>query len=213
MSARDAWEAKRDIEAARLRNDLEARISTLDGYADRMDTKFGNRFIPGEDDSCPEIVEDFYEQLDGFSYSQSIQSQTKAFDVLSRVTAKDAGWLSRTIRENIVKEKERAKDEIESELNSLYPPRDVKDFRVVIARDAQTSRRAANRTAQITVWNVMGLIHEEGGERGTFKVGQTFLVTNLLSNQPGSWMNPSADRDGVVYLATGKRTHWTPCRG
>jgi len=100
---------------------------------------------------------------------------------------------------------------IESELNSLYPPRDVKDFRVVIARDAHTDHKPANRTAQITVWNVMGLVFEEGGERGDFKIGQTFLVSNLHPNQPGSWMNPSVHEDGVVYLATGKLTHRTPC--
>ena len=116
-------------------------------------------------------------------------------------------------------------------LQSLFPPRDVKDFRVVITRDAHTDRKPANRTAQITVWNVMGLVFEEGGERGNFKVGQTFLVgrigapfsrtkflnhphqvSNLFPNQPGSWMNPSGNADGVVYLATGKRTHWTPCQ-
>jgi len=114
-----------------------------------MDTKFGDRFVPGEDgrcghsritsiyrnsrnpcvDICPEIVEEFYDQLEGFSQSQSINSQTKAFNVLSGVTAKQAGWLSRTIRENIVKEKEKAEEEIESELNvgssrQFLPPRD-----------------------------------------------------------------------------------------
>ena len=62
---------------------------------------------------------------------------------------------------------------------SLFPPRDVKDFRVVITRDAHTDRKSANRTAQITVWNVMSLIHEEGGRRGDFKVGQTFLVRRI----------------------------------
>lgn len=75
-------------------------------------------------DTCPEVVEDFYEQLEGFSHSQSIHSQSKAFNVLSGVTAKHAGWLSRTIRENIVREKEKAGDEIESELNVRFfdPP-------------------------------------------------------------------------------------------
>ena len=43
---------KRDVEAVKLRNELETRISTLEGYADRMDTKFGDRFIPGEDGRC-----------------------------------------------------------------------------------------------------------------------------------------------------------------
>ena len=122
--------------------------------------------------------------------------------MLSGVTAKNAGWLSRTIRENIVREKEKANEEIESELNvrsfdpsplqyqtnrlfkilqALYPPRDVKDFRVVVARDARTDRKPANRTAQITVWNVMGLVFEEGGDGGDFKAGQTFLVRHVSS--------------------------------
>ena len=68
-------------------------------------------------DTCPEIVEDQYEELEELSHSQSMHSQSKAFNVLSAVTAKHAGWLSRTIRENIVKEKEKAMGEIESELD------------------------------------------------------------------------------------------------
>lgn len=103
-----------------------------------MDTKFGGMFTPGEDggcdvalspdfvhqlrrnrypDICPEIVEDHYEELEELSHSQSMHSQSKAFNVLSAVTANHAGWLSKTIRENIAKEKEKARDEIESELN------------------------------------------------------------------------------------------------
>jgi hypothetical protein len=62
----------------------------------------------------------------------------------------------------------------------------VKDFRVVVARDAGTERKPANRIAQITVWNVMGLVHEEGGENGAFKVGQTFLVRRIGSLLLGS---------------------------
>lgn len=46
-----------------------------------------------------------------------MRSQSKAFNVLSGVAAKHAGWLSRLIRENIIKEKEKAREEIESELN------------------------------------------------------------------------------------------------
>jgi len=50
-------QAKRDAEAVKLRNELEARISTLEGYADRMDSRFGDRFIPGEDGGCdPHIL-------------------------------------------------------------------------------------------------------------------------------------------------------------
>lgn len=96
---------------------------------------------------------------------------------------------------------EKANEEIESELNvhsfnplfryitdrsfkpsqALYPSRDVKDFRVVVARDAYTDRKPPNRMAQITVWNVMSLVFEEGGDGGDFKVGKTFLVCYVES--------------------------------
>lgn len=56
----------------------------------------------------------------------------------------------------------------------------------MVARDARTERKPANRTAQITVWNVMGLVHEEGGENGAFKVGQTFLVSCIGTGSSGA---------------------------
>ena len=61
----------------------------------------------------------------------------------------------------------------------------MKDFRVVVARDARTDRKLANRTAQITVWNVMGLVFEEGGNGGDFKAGQTFLVRRIAARPLG----------------------------
>ena len=42
----------RAAEAEKLGNELEARISTLEGYAERMDTKFSSSFTPGEDGGC-----------------------------------------------------------------------------------------------------------------------------------------------------------------
>ena len=77
-------------------------------------------------------------------------------------------------------------------LQALHPPRDVKDFRVVVARDARTDRKPANRTAQITIWNVMSLVFEEGGEGGNFKPGQTFLVRRLGTRSLRRFTNPQA---------------------
>ena len=70
----------------------------------------------------------------------------------------------------------------------------MKDFRVVVARDARTERKPANRAAQITVWNVMGLVHEEGGENGAFVVGQTFLVRCIGTRSSGAMLSDSFAR-------------------
>lgn len=68
-----------------------------------------------------------------------MHSQSKAFNVLSGVTAKYAGWLSRVIRENIVKEKEKARDEIESELNVRYSNQSSPITRLIMSNFSRPS--------------------------------------------------------------------------
>jgi hypothetical protein len=62
-------------------------------------------------------------------------------------------------------------------VQSICPPREVRDFRVIVARDARTEKKPGNRTAQITVWNVLNLVFDEGGKAGAFAEGQKFLVS------------------------------------
>jgi breast cancer 2 susceptibility protein len=57
------------------------------------------------------------------------------------------------------------------------PPREVRAFRVLIVQDSRTCRRPANRTAQLTVWNIMSLALDEGSKPGGFAVGQRYLVS------------------------------------
>lgn len=68
-------------------------------------------------------------------------------------------------------------DKISSFGQSICPPREVRDFRVIIARDARTEKRPGNRVAQITVWNVLNLVFDEGGKGGAFQEGQKFIVS------------------------------------
>lgn len=47
---------------------------------------------------------------------------------------------------------------------------------MLIIQDARTSRRPANRTAQLTVWDVLSLSSDEDSKAGGFEVGQRFMV-------------------------------------
>ena len=59
---------------------------------------------------------------------------------------------------------------------TICPPREVRSFRILVVQDARTIRRPANRTALLTVWNVLQLNLAEGNSPGSFECGQRFLV-------------------------------------
>ncbi len=135
-------------------------------------------------ESAPGNIDDLYDTLD---------DPTDANATIAKLGPLESGWLARHIQITLDKEREAAGEQIERELQVYYdanytlatdipcqkscPPRDVRSFRVVVAQDACTRRRPANRIAQITVWDVLGLSFDEGGPQGTFKTGQRYLVS------------------------------------
>jgi breast cancer 2 susceptibility protein len=113
----------------------------------------------------------------------------------------EAGWLARHTRKQIDLSRESMGDEIEQELQvnqchllsqvqiqktflsilqTSCPPREVRSFRILVVQDARTIRRPANRTALVTVWNVLQLTLTEGSSAGSFEYGQRFLVGSLI---------------------------------
>lgn len=141
-------------------------------------------------DSIPDHIENVYDDL---------EETSNVAPVFAKLSGTEAGWLANYIREKIVKDKERMGDEIENELNvrlnfSLFlraadlslsrvliqdvcPPRQVRNFCVLIVKDACTRRRPANRQAQLTVWDATGLTSGDSAERAGFKTGQRFRVS------------------------------------
>jgi hypothetical protein len=59
----------------------------------------------------------------------------------------------------------------------LCPPRDVRNFRVVMVQDARTQRKPSPRLAQVTVWDALSLINPEESNTDTFQVGRRFKVS------------------------------------
>lgn len=47
----------------------------------------------------------------------------------------------------------------------------------MVARDAQTHRRPANRVAQLTIWDILSVCVAEGAKQGEIPVGQKFFVS------------------------------------
>ena len=132
---------------------------------------------------APENIDELYDTLDDVNNA-----------TIAELGPVESGWLARHIQIAIEKENEAAGEQIEQELQvysddiyallvtknpcqKSFPSRDVRNFRVVVAQDACTRRRPANRIAQITVWDVLGLSFEEGSSQGTLKTGQRYLVS------------------------------------
>jgi breast cancer 2 susceptibility protein len=61
----------------------------------------------------------------------------------------------------------------------VCPPREVRNFRVMMVEDARAPEKTVQSQAQLTVWDVLSLSFAEGQKPGTFKEGQRFVVSTL----------------------------------
>ncbi|KAJ8593227.1 hypothetical protein M405DRAFT_786267 [Rhizopogon salebrosus TDB-379] len=196
----EQWRRKREVAASKLWSDLEKRASLMTGYAERLEQRVGPNFSV-KNEEMPDNLVDIYESLE-----ESDANQAKP--ILSRLSRIEAGSLATFIREKLLRDREAVAEEIERELQTKCPPREVRNFRVIIVKDAYPGTRGGNdsRQAQLTVWDVLNLTIAEGSNTGDFKVGQRFLVTNLLPKQMSAWMKRGPGSE--VYLATTKNTKW-----
>lgn len=126
--------------------------------------------------------------------------------MLSQISAQDAGWLARHIRQCLKAECEHAGEEIARELEATCPPRDIRSFRVIIVEDSRTYRRPAHRHAQLTVWDALTLTLSEGAKPGAIDVGNHFRITNLIPQQQGAWMGNQPNSQ--IFLATTRASQW-----
>jgi len=165
---------------------------------DRLEHRAGARFNPGNEDSPPDYIDSLYDKL---------EEPSEVGPLLARLSCEEAGWLARFIHDRIDKDREKAGEEIEQELKSICPPREVRNFRVLVVEDVCTQRRPSHRNAQLTVWDVLSLTLSEGGKAGAFEQGQRFRVTNLMPTQQNSWMDREPGSE--VFLSTRRDSRWT----
>jgi breast cancer 2 susceptibility protein len=67
----------------------------------------------------------------------------------------------------------------------VCPPREVRSFRVLLMRDARTTRRPGHRAVELTVWDVLSLSFDEA-PGGQIKEGQRFQVRLFSQASLGS---------------------------
>ncbi len=108
----------------------------------------------------------------------------------------------------------------------VCPPRNVRDFRVIVAKDARWRKKEPMRSVQITVWDPLKVVFTENGSPGEIKEGQRLLmrmkytaarpvsnllhphqITNLMPNQGNAWMAPAPGAE--VYLVAKRTSRWT----
>ncbi|KAI0253208.1 hypothetical protein BJV78DRAFT_220331 [Lactifluus subvellereus] len=197
LAAHDAWTRKREREYQQLRKDAEDKHRLFLDWAQRFEAKSGS-WHPGNDEDMPGHIESMFDECE---YSSD------ASPVLRRASRAEAGWLARFTRERAEQERETSELGIERELQSACPLREVRSFRVLLMRDARTTRRPARRVVELTVWDVLSLTFD-GAPAGHFKDGQRFQITNLLPTQKNAWMDRGLE-DSHVYLSTSKISRWT----
>ncbi|KAJ7193302.1 hypothetical protein GGX14DRAFT_505977 [Mycena pura] len=185
----EKWKRRREVHGSKLREELAKKEMRYQSYAERLHRKAGSQFAPSTDEEPTDEVEGLYDQL---------EDPAEAAGVLSRVSANTAGWLARIIVDHMEKERDQAAGATEHELQTLCPPRDVRNFRVLFVQDACTRRHGANRTAQLTVWDALGL--------SVMEVGQRYAVTNLVPTAQSAWMDYEVGSE--IYLSTRRDSQW-----
>ncbi|KAH8110699.1 hypothetical protein DFH11DRAFT_1802190 [Phellopilus nigrolimitatus] len=184
------WMKRRDVEEAKVQDELNARWGRWEGFADRLERAVAGRFTPAEDEMPPDHIDDLFDELDELP-----PNEITSF--IRGLGPDECAWLARFLRRKSARDKELAVDEMELEMKHRCAPRDVRNFRVVVVRDARVSRRPANRLAQLTIWDVLGLCVSEGGKAGAIEIGQRFLMTNLGPTQQRAWMGLEKDDTGI----------------
>ncbi|KLO09271.1 hypothetical protein SCHPADRAFT_574338 [Schizopora paradoxa] len=196
----DAWKARRDTAESKVQEELSKRWSRWEGFVDRLE-RLSSKFHTREDEIAPDHIEDLFDELDCTD-----PPDLPAF--FRKLNPRDAGWLARFLNAKCERDRERAGDEIQAEVNEKCPPRDVRNFRIVVVRDATPSKRAGRRRAVVTIWDILSLFVSEGGQAGKIEVGQRFIMTNLKPKQPKAWMEDDLQRDSEIYLCTKRNSRF-----
>ncbi|KAJ4002292.1 hypothetical protein F5050DRAFT_1559157, partial [Lentinula boryana] len=199
-ACKKSWRKKREAAESRIYDAHEKKVARYLLYAERLEQK-GTRF------GCSSF-EDLSGDIDGLY--EELEEPEDAARVVSQTNGSKATCLALHIRDRLEKDRERVKDELEKEVDDICPPRNIRSFRVIIARDFSTSRFPANRIAQITIWDVMDLKLTEDKPQGHFGAGWRCRVTNLIPSSKAAWMGnePGAQ----IFLVSTRVTKWQKLR-
>ncbi|CAE6514695.1 unnamed protein product [Rhizoctonia solani] len=190
--AQRAWEERRTNEASKWRLQLEKKLERMRSATGRFRHIAKGASFNAEE--IPEDAESFLEEFEEAEYDLDVLKARK-------LEPTSAAWLADAIQTKCDEFYERREEEMERELASTCPPRKVRNFRVVVIKDARALRKSTERTAQLTAWDILAF----GSD--ALRVGQRYLLSNVQPSQPGSWRKN--DFGGDIYLSTRRDTKWT----
>ncbi|KAG9098302.1 hypothetical protein FRC06_006559, partial [Ceratobasidium sp. 370] len=182
--AHRAWEERRTNEASKWRTQFEKQLERMKAAASKLG--YIARGADANPDASPHNeAENFLEELEDSEFDLELLKARQFSPV-------QAAWLAGAIQAKCDELYERGEEEMERELASVCPPRKVRNFRVVVIKDAGILRRPTGRAAQLTVWDVLSF----GGD--TLRAGQRYLLANVQPSQLGSWRKGNDTAD--IYL-------------
>ncbi|KAG9010697.1 hypothetical protein FRB90_007688 [Tulasnella sp. 427] len=189
--AQEEWQRKRGDEEMKLREEREKRVTRLEGLAEMLQ-RSASGWVPPEDDYPPDEVEDLLEEL---------EDAEEPVALVKGLSPTNSAWLAQLLDKKCRDMREKITETIQRELETICPPREVRNFRVIRFKDYRTVRKPARRTGQMTVWDVLSL-----GEHG-LQEGRRFLVTNIVPCQPSAWSHQDAEAE--AYFNTRRDSRWT----
>ncbi|CUA67485.1 Breast cancer type 2 susceptibility protein homolog [Rhizoctonia solani] len=191
-AAQRAWEERRSNEASKWQVQLEKRLERMKAATGRL--RHLAKGASFNDEETPEDGESFLEEFEDAEYDLDML-KTRRFEPTL------AAWLAIAVQAKCDEAYERREEEMERELARTCPPRKVRNFRVIVIKDARPLQKPTERTAQLTAWDVLGFAAD------TLCAGQRYLLANVQPSQPGSWRKN--DFRGDIYLSTRRDTKWT----
>ncbi|KAH7105876.1 BRCA2, oligonucleotide/oligosaccharide-binding, domain 1-domain-containing protein [Auriculariales sp. MPI-PUGE-AT-0066] len=180
----EKWTLKRDRERSRIVDGFQRRMQKAESILEKLH-RIARSFVPGDYDEMPDDTEDVYEEI--------LEDSTR----IKSLSASDAGWMAIFLRGKNDQERDQLPMEIESELASECPARNVRNFMVVRVRDTVCVRRPTTRTAQLTVWDALQV------GKDTFNSGVRLQISNVATQQAGSWTGAN-EADSEIFLTTRK---------
>ncbi|ODO08518.1 hypothetical protein L198_00248 [Cryptococcus wingfieldii CBS 7118] len=156
----DQWKKQYKAERGRQEEKLRKEMDKLQnlgamlaGYAEETNPTISE---------APDSIEDDLEELLGCK-DAPLRIRKLASDHIVH--------LALCARSRLNQELEEGRSEIEAQLRTTCPPREVRDFRIVRFKDAQEVQRESFRTGMLNVWDARGL-----GE-GKLKEGGRYLAS------------------------------------
>ncbi|QRV80418.1 DNA recombinational repair protein BRCA2 [Ceratobasidium sp. AG-Ba] len=195
--AQRAWEERRTNEVGKWQIQFEKQLDRMKAAVDKLAHAVKDNST-NADASPSNEVESFLEEFEDAEFDLELLKSR-------RFTSSETAWLASALESKHNELYERREGEMERQLADVCPPRKVRNFRVVVIKDACTLRRPTERTAQLTIWDILSVAGD------SLRTGQRYLLANVQPSQLASWRkgNDAAD----IYLSTRRDTKWTMVSG